>query len=695
MTGTYNPLLVALSVLVAIAASHTSLSLTSRVTRATPATARLWLLGGAVAMGLGIWSMHFLGMLALRLPIRMGYDGWYTLHSLLIAVVVSGYALYVAGRTRLEGRTLAAAGVLMGLGIGAMHYVGMHAMRMRPGIDYDPLLFTASLAIAIGASWAALWIAFQLRHGRQRHWLQRAVASTVMGGAIAGMHYTGMAAARFAPNSICLAGGTLDPDWVAIIVALFTLFVLAITWLTAVFDSRLASRTARMAEKLQKVNAELTQLALHDGLTKLPNRSLLEDRIGQSLAHAQREAGRAAVLFLDLDRFKAVNDTLGHHIGDQLLRAVAERLQQSVRADDTVSRIGGDEFVVLLHKVPDAQSAGKVSQKILGALSQAFEVGGHRLHVTPSVGISVYPEDGADAHELIVNADAAMYHVQKSGRNNFQFFSREMNDGAREQLLLHNNLRRAVENHEFELHYQPKFEAVSGRITGMEALLRWRDPERGLIPPGSFIPVAEDSALILPIGEWVLREACRQNHAWQALGFEPMRVAVNISGSQFRARNLPEIIDEALAQAKLAPEYLELELTESVVMHDAAMAASTLARIAAKGVQISIDDFGTGYSSLSHLKRFPIGMLKIDQSFVREITASPDDEAIVEAIVGLAHNLRLTVIAEGVETDDQLAMLRKIGIDEYQGYLGGRPMPAREFTAMLERLRQRRSAASA
>jgi diguanylate cyclase len=401
------------------------------------------------------------------------------------------------------------------------------------------------------------------------------------------------------------------------------------------------------------------------------------------------------VLFLDLDRFKTVNDTLGHHVGDQLLRAVAGTLQQSVRADDTVSRIGGDEFVVLLHKVPDAQAAGKVSQKILAELSQAFEVGGHRLHVTPSVGISIYPDDGRDAHELIVNADAAMYHVKKSGRNNFQFFSREMNDGAREQLLLHNNLRRAVENQEFELHYQPKFDARSGNINGMEALLRWRDPERGLIPPGNFIPVAEESALILPIGEWVLREACRQNRAWQAMGYPPMRMAVNISGSQFRARNLPEIIEQALGTAGLEPCYLEIELTESVVMHDAATAASALARIAAKGVHISVDDFGTGYSSLSHLKRFPIGKLKIDQSFVREITTSPDDEEIVKAIVGLAHNLRLTVTAEGVETPGQLDMLRRIGIDEYQGYFGGRPVPAAEFTALLERVHGRFQAASA
>jgi len=695
MAGTYDSTLVALSILIAVVASYTALGLASRVRHSEGRAAKVWLAAGAVSMGLGIWSMHFLGMLAFKLPIRMGYDLWITLGSLLIAIGVSGYALYVAGRTSLRRSTLVAGGVFMGLGISAMHYTGMYAMRMEPAIVYDGFYYCASVAIAIAASWTALWIAFKLRHGRRRERPARLAAAAVMGGAIAGMHYTGMAAAQFLPGSVCRASGMLESNWLAALIALFTLSVLLITGLVAVFDARLVTRTAKMADKLQKVNAELLQLALHDPLTKLPNRSLLEDRINRALAHARRNGKFVGLLFLDLDRFKAVNDSLGHHAGDELLRAVAERLVSSVRDDDTVSRIGGDEFVILLHEVADAQAAAKVGQKILNDLSAPFDVGAQRLHVTPSIGISLFPHDGAEAHDLIVNADAAMYHVKKSGRNNFQFFSPEMNGGAREQLLLHNNLRRAVENSEFELHYQPKFSAASNQLTGMEALLRWRDPERGLIPPGSFIPVAEESALIIPIGEWVLREACRQNKAWQRLGYPPVRVAVNLSGSQFRHKNLLEVIESALDDAGLDPRYLELELTESVVMHDVLAAANTLERIAATGVHVSIDDFGTGYSSLAHLKRFPIEKLKVDQSFVREITTSADDAAIVAAIIGLAHNLRLSVVAEGVETSAQLEVLHRMGCDEYQGYLGGRPMTVADFQAMLDRIRPRLHLASA
>ncbi|MBI3529456.1 MAG: EAL domain-containing protein [Betaproteobacteria bacterium] len=689
MFGTYNPALVLLSLLVAILAAYTALDLAVRVSHSEGRTARLWLGGGAASMGIGIWSMHFIGMLAFQLPVQMGYDVFITLASLLIAIVVSGFAQYTVSRATLTSGRLVLGSVLMGLGICAMHYTGMFAMRMVPAIRYEQWTFMASVAIAIVASFVALWIAFRLRHGRRSERLAKLGAAVIMGFAISGMHYTGMAAARFPPDSICQTSGTLQNNWLAVTIALLTLSILTITLLMSVFDARLASSTARMAQKLQLANAALTQIALHDPLTKLPNRSLLEDRINQALVHSRRTGRPLALMFLDLDRFKAVNDSLGHHAGDELLRAVAGRLVESVRSGDTISRLGGDEFVILLREVSDAQDVGKLCQKILDTLSLAFEIEGSRLHMTPSIGVSLYPYDGKDAHELIVNADAAMYHVKKSGRNNYQFFSMEMNGASREQLRLHNNLRRALENSEFELHYQPKFNADSGIMTGMEALLRWRDPERGLIPPGQFIPVAEESALIIPIGEWVLREACRQNKLWQDESYPALRVAVNLSGSQFRQRNLLEVIARALAETGLAPQYLELELTESVLMHDAQGAASTLEQLEKMGVHVSIDDFGTGYSSLAYLKRFPIGTLKIDQSFVREITSNPDDAAIVRAIVGLAHNLRLSVVAEGVETQEQLEMLHRLGCDQYQGYFGARPLPAVDFTKLLEKLQTR------
>lgn len=685
MTGTYHNGLIALSILVAILASFTALDLASRVSRSEERAARFWLGVGAASMGIGIWSMHFIGMLAFQLPIRMGYDIFITAVSLLIAIAVSGFALYTVSRKTLTHPRLALGAILMGAGICAMHYAGISAMRIVPAIRYDPLLLAASIAIAVLASWIALWIAFRTSRGQRVMRSAKLGAAGVMGIAISGMHYTAMAAARFAPDSVCLAGGDYDSHLLAILLAIVTLSILAMTLLLSVFDTQLASRTSRMAEKLRIANAELTQLALHDTLTKLPNRALLEDRIDQAIARSRRHGKSFAVLFLDLDRFKAVNDSLGHHVGDSLLREVAQRLVHTVRSEDTVSRLGGDEFVILLHEIGEAQDAGRVCQKIIGAVSHAIELDGHRLHVTPSLGVALFPSDGSDSHQLIVNADAAMYHVKKSGRFNYQFFASEMNVSAREQLLLHNNLRRALENSEFELHYQPKFSAREGAMTGMEALLRWRDPERGLIPPGQFIPIAEESSLIIPIGEWVLREACRQCRQWQNMGFTGLHIAVNLSGSQFRQRDLLEVVSRTLEQTALAPQNLELELTESVVMHDAKLAEITLTRLSRMGVRVSIDDFGTGYSSLSYLKRFPIAKLKVDQSFVREITSNAEDAAIVRAIVGLAHNLRLSVVAEGVETSEQLKMLQMLDCDEYQGYLHGRPMTAGDLTRLLER----------
>ena len=684
MAGNYDARLVILSVMVAILASYTALDLAGRVTQSSGRAARLWLLSGAISMGAGIWSMHFIGMLAFELPIRVAYDIPLTAASLLIAMIVSGFALRTASAPTLTWLQLGRGGILMGAGICMMHYTGMFAMRMSPGIIYRPAVFAASVGIAITASWVALWIAFRLRKSDHHEIGVRFMAAVVMGLAIAGMHYTGMTAAVFAPGSICLAGGTLDSHWLAVTIGSFTVSVLTITLLVSIFDVKLTLRTARIAQKLDLANAELIQLALHDALTKLPNRTLLEDRIEQAISQSRRSTRPFAILFLDLDRFKAVNDSLGHHVGDGLLYEVAGRLKRVVRAQDTVSRIGGDEFVILLGEMSDASDASKVAQKIVEAFAVPFEIDGIRIEITPSIGIGMFPLDGQHTHELIVNADAAMYHAKKSGRNNYQFFSREMNELAVEQLRIHGNLRRALANREFELFYQPKFSARTGLLTGMEALLRWRDPERGLIPPGQFIPVAEESALIIPIGEWVLQEACRQNKAWQDAGFPRLAVAVNLSGSQFRQRNLLEMISATLQDSGLEARFLELELTESVVMDNAQRARVTLEELSAKGVKVAIDDFGTGYSSLSYLKRFPIGTLKIDQSFVRDITISPDDAAIVKAIVGLAHNLRLLVVAEGIETREQLTMLSNLDCDEYQGYLGAKPLPAGEFEHFMK-----------
>ena len=679
MIGTYNYGLVVISVLVAILASYTALDLATRITASRGKSARMWLVGGAFSMGIGIWSMHFLGMLAFSLPIPLGYDVAITLLSMLIAVVVSGFALHIVSQPSLGARKLGIAGVVMGLGICSMHYTGMWAMETHPLATYDPLLFAASVAIAIAAALAALWIAFTLRTGPEWTRYAKLGSAVIMGFAITGMHYTGMAAAHFSPDTICVSGPLADNSWMAGTLTGTTLIILMVTLVLSVIDARMTSRTASMAASLQIANDELQRLALHDPLTKLPNRVLLEDRIEQAIAHAQRSHAKCAVLFVDLDRFKVVNDSLGHFVGDELLRGVAARLQGLVRGEDTVSRLGGDEFVMLLREVEGDENALEVAGKALSALREPFRVHQQELYVTPSIGIAVYPAHGNTAQMLITRADAAMYNVKKGGRNDARIFATEMSTFFPERLMLENDLRRALDRREFELHYQPKVEVAGGNIVGMEALVRWRHPKRGIVSPDQFIPLAEETGLIVLIGNWVMQEACRQNKAWQDAGMPALRVAVNISGVQFRQTDLLDSIGSALAATGLAPECLEVEITESVVMQNASDAIVTLEKLSQMGVHVSIDDFGTGYSSLSYLKRFPLDKLKIDRSFIRDISSDMEDAAIVRATIALAHNLKLRVVAEGVETAEQLHFLSALGCDEYQGYFKSRPVPAAEF----------------
>jgi diguanylate cyclase (GGDEF)-like protein len=684
LTGSYQTVFVLLSVFVAMMASYTALNLAGRVTQTEGRTSLGWLAGGAVAMGAGIWSMHFIGMLAFSLPIRLGYDLGITLLSLLAAIAVSAFALLMVTRKTLTRRHLLGGGILMGLGICGMHYMGMQALRMFPAIEYDPVRFAASLAIAIAASVAALWLAFTLRTGQSAlAQLKRIGAAIVMGLAIISMHYTGMEAARFDMASICMAKGGLNNDWLAALVGLAAVSLLTITLLLSVIDSRLAARTALLVRSHSHAKKQLHQLALHDSQTRLPNRSLLEDRITQAIAAGERSGKRFALMFLDLDRFKTINDSLGHHYGDKLLQAVAERLQQAVRAEDTVARLGGDEFVVLLGAISDPAAAANIARKLLDTLAQPLAVEGQEQNISVSMGISMYPDDGTRLRELLSNADSAMYHAKKMGRGNFQFFAPEMQAAASQRLALERDLRRALEHGEFELHYQPKVDMASGEVHAMEALVRWRSPERGLVPPNEFIPVAEETGMIIPLGAWVLKEACRQNRAWQLSGLPSMRVAVNLSAYQFRQQNLPDFVAGLLVETGLDASCLELEVTESVVMHNPAEAALTLERLHAQGIHISVDDFGTGYSSLSYLKQFRLDTLKIDRSFVRDISNDADDAAIVKSVIALAHSLRLRVIAEGVETGEQLDFLRLLGCDQYQGYLSSRPLPAAEFERMM------------
>ncbi|MES2151197.1 MAG: EAL domain-containing protein [Pseudomonadota bacterium] len=426
-------------------------------------------------------------------------------------------------------------------------------------------------------------------------------------------------------------------------------------------------------------------VAQHDVLTGLPNRSLLQDRLGQALAHALRSAQPVWVMLVDLDRFKFVNDSMGHKAGDVLLVTVAARLRAALRESDTVARLSGDEFVVILSEHPEQRLAVDVVQRLMDAVAQPVLLGGKEFFVTCSVGVAVFPTDGAPAESLIEHADIAMYRAKKLGRNNFQFYTPAMNEEAQERVRIEGALRKALERNEFVLHYQPQVELASGRIVGMEALLRWQHPELGMVAPNRFIGVAEETGLIVPIGAWVMRSACAQNRAWQDAGLAPLKVAVNLSARQFGAPGLIDDVQAVLADTGLAASLLEIELTESLFMSDVGQAVELLHGLKALGVGLSIDDFGTGYSSLSYLSHFPIDVLKIDRSFVADIQRDANDAAIVASIIALAHNLKLAVIAEGVETAEQLAYLRRHGCDQMQGYYFSRPLPAAEFARLLER----------
>lgn len=433
---------------------------------------------------------------------------------------------------------------------------------------------------------------------------------------------------------------------------------------------------------LRERTAQVNRLAYYDTTTQLPNRALFCDRLEKALAVAQRPLRNVGVLFLAVDQFKKVNDSLGHNRGDCLLKSVADRLRICISECDTVARFAGDEFALLLNDIAGTKDLVKTIGIISEALRSPFNVDGHEVFVTASVGASLFPIDGTDGESLLKNAGAALYRAKVSGGNNYQFFTTDMHSQASRHLALESSLRHAIENDEFVLHYQPRVAIDSLKIVGVEALVRWQHPQLGLIAPADFIPFAEGTGLIVPIGEWVLRTACAQNREWQAMGLAPFRMAVNISARQFQYHNIAKVIVEILQDQRLSPEHLELELTESSIMNNAEFAIEVLTSLKRMGVKISVDDFGTGFSSLSYLKRLPLDALKIDQSFVRDVTSDPDDAALVMAVITLGHNLRLSVVAEGVETDEQLRFLKLLNCDEIQGYLFSQPLPPDEFVAL-------------
>lgn len=802
MYGTYDLTLVLLSYVIASIASYVALDLSAHLRRPTTRAFYItWLVLGAFVMGLGIWSMHFVGMLAFVMEMPMSYDLYWTGASMIVAVIASlvAFLLFSIKRPRLKHYLMS--GIALGTAISTMHYTGMAAME-GVAIHYELGLWCLSILIAIVASMAALWLSVQSDRGTFAHRTRLKLGSAlIMGLAIVGMHYTGMAAAVFIPAvhhhgftlpldhtllSISLTVVSLSIMLTALVGSTYKYFVdmelknksdfletilKNMTGGVIAFDSHekinLFNHTAvEIYGSILKIGAPLNQLiknfplfssdfseklgdkerplysitqgksvegveisikdykgekrslvvegrplrgneaenlggviifndiskrktdeeelkyrATHDMLTGLPNRTLLLDRLGQAIFSAKRHNLNAVIIFVDLDNFKIVNDALGHSIGDSLLKMVAARFTLLLRSTDTLARLGGDEFVIILPDLEELNSIPSFLERILKSISEPYNIDEHEVNVTCSMGFSVYPDNGEDTETLLKNADNAMYQAKEEGKNTFKFYTRDMQTHIRKRFEIENDLRKGLINKEFFLEYQPKVEIKSKKLVGFEALVRWDHPKHGIIPPNDFIPFAEETGLIIPLGKWVLETACKQNKAWQNQGLPPLCVSVNLSSRQCTEKSLLQTIKRILKETGLAPQYLELELTESLAMSNPREFILLLSQFKELGIKTSIDDFGTGYSSLNYLRQFPVNCLKIDQSFIKEMETKADDLSIVKAIVSLGHSLNMTVIAEGVETKQQLINLQEQDCDEIQGYYLSRPISAKAMTA--------------
>ncbi|MGC0788091.1 bifunctional diguanylate cyclase/phosphodiesterase [Pantoea agglomerans] len=675
---TWDSVLICVSLIVVFIASFTALDTAGRVAVTRGWSARFWLLVGGIAMGIGVWAMHFVGMLAMMLPMMMRYDTRLTILSLLVAILASVLAFgQTVGGLHLTRQRLLRGTLILGAGVAIMHYLGMYALLIEPQPEWNALLVALSVLIAFAASGLALWLAFHLRQGDHHLMLMRGLASLVMGIAIAGMHYVGMAAAEFSHSSMMQPHGVSNAG-LAVWVTLITLTILGITLLSSMLDAQL--RAARLATRLNRANQELRQLAMHDNLTTLPNRVMLEQQLDLAIKQAMINEHRFAVIYMDLDGFKAVNDTWGHHVGDRLLVAVAERLRSQLSNTMLLVRLGGDEFVLMAEC--DISAARQLAQKLVKVISSPFELDRYVLHVSLSAGIAIFPLHGRNRQELLFNADAAMYHTKHSGRNGWCLFEPAMSAATQHQLELANDLWEAIEREQMRLFYQPKFCSGGTRLMGFEALLRWQHPQRGLLTPELFLPRAEKTGQIIALGNWVIGEACRQLRIWHNQGHSDWTVSVNLSALQFHQRDLLTILTQTLARYQLPGSALMLEITEAIAMRDPAFSQQRIRELQQAGVSVAIDNFGIGYANLLHLKDLDASELKIDRSFINCLRPGSEDATVVSAMLTLAQSLNLRMVAEGVETEEQQHLLTSLGFDALQGYLLGKPTPADRVEAL-------------
>jgi diguanylate cyclase len=787
LTQEHDLRFVLIAALICLFGTYTALSVLHRAMAAEGRARLRWLAASAIATGGGIWSTHFVAMLAYRPSLPTGYEFEPTALSIVVAILVCGLGLAVALAARRPAELWLGGGIV-GLGVGCMHYTGMAALRVPGFVSYDPGLVALSFLFSIGFGGLALRVALE-----QEDPGRRAIGAALLAVGICALHFTAMGAVELTPSPLVPLPdeGVIPPALLASAIGAVTVLLLGFSLSGSIVDQHLADRAAMEARRLQDLvnatfegiaihcagrlldanaafagltghrvaeiigremlsfvvpehrdvarqrvaaasedpyeidilradgsrvpvevlsremdykgervrvaavrdmterkaaEAQIRFMATHDALTRLPNRTLFRDRLEQELMRARRGGDTVAVLCLDLDRFKDVNDLRGHAAGDGLLAEVGARLTAAGRETDTVARLGGDEFAIVQSGLGQPEDAAAFAERLIATFAEAFDLNGDLMVVGASIGIALFPTDGGDAETLLRNADTALYRAKADGRGTYRMFEPAMDARLQARRALEYDLRQALVQRQFEVYYQPQAETRSSRITGFEALVRWWHPKRGMIAPAEFIPLAEETGLIVPLGEWVLRAACAAAAGWPA----HIRVCVNLSPVQFARGGLVDLIEKTLRAHQLAPARLELEITEGVLIKDSEQALETLHQLKALGVRIAMDDFGTGYSSLSYLQRFPFDKIKIDQSFIRALESDTDSAAIVRAVIGLGRSLRMPVIAEGVETPEQLELLRREHCEEIQGYLIGHPMPLEECVALLAPGRTRR-----
>jgi len=678
---------------IALAASHTTLDVTTRLSASSRRRVLCRTLSGALALGAGLWSLNLVGLLALGTQSWADTDVTILVTAFAVAVLdLMGMLAVFAGSEPSTSRILAGS-TAAAAGISATYWTTVAALGpVRPaGGIVRPLIL--SLTLAFAAFTSAFWLRYRV--GPKPSWtglVGKAAAALLGAAALLLMPLSAWQGASFDFSTLGQGPGA-GRQLLGAALGAAGLAILAVTRVAVFYERRLAERTAQCARELEEVHTRLQYLATHDSLTGLPNWLLFKERLAQAVADTGRPERAIAVAVLDLDHFSSLNHSLGHGAGDWLLSEVARRVGSVLRPGDLLARLGSDEFVVFIDSLAARVDAETVTRNILAELREPFSINGADVSVRPSIGVSVWPDDGRRVDDLLAHAEVAMALAKERG-GEVQFFQRGMTDSMQERLALENDLRRGLAAGEFALSFQPVMSAKSGRIITAEALLRWRHPQRGVIGPSSFIPLAEETGLMIPLGEWVIREACRYAAAWQLTHGSQIRIAVNLSATQFRHQNLVEVIRSALATENLDPRCLEIELTESAVMTNPEESVGVLKQLRKMGVTVAVDDFGTGYSSLSYLRRFPIDKLKIDRSFVRDLATSRTDESIVRAIISLAHSVGLQVVAEGVETEEQLTSVRALGCDHWQGYYCCEPQPAEVFGAMLRDQTESRVAVS-